>query len=261
MKSLVFFYNDLEIRKLLAKLNKITKKIEVIEGENFEGVDIDKLFEYCIEEFFEMKNRNYKALSKKFAKVFETENGLISFDDYKGILNESSEQVSPLKKCEFSNEILKLKSYLFAITSGKNSNDLANRDFNAAVLKFGMDCPFPLVNTKKKVDKFIENVKIINEKKENLQIKDENLIEKSIEKSMSFKSEKKNSVNLLLNNEINSAIFGQHFAILRELRMYCTQFKNAVGEENDTQVLMKHFQNIINIIELACQFLKFPIKI
>ena len=256
---MVFFYNELERKKFIAKLNKISKKSDATEGGNFEGIDIDKLFEYCIEEFFEMKKRNYKALTKKFAKVFESDNGLMSFEDYKGILNEINEQVSPLEKCEFSNEILKLKSYLFAITSGKNSNDLANRDFSATILKFGIDCPFPLISTKKKVYKLIENLKKINEEKKDIPIKDENLNEKSIEKSYAS-LEKKNTVNLSL-NEINSAIFGQHFAILRELRVYCTQFKNAVGTENDTEILMKHFENICNIIDLACQFLNFPIKI
>lgn len=271
-KDLVFFYPDAERRRFILKISKTIKKVDLAEGNSFEGSDVDKIFEYAIEEYFEMKRRNFKALSKKFAKFYENENGLISYDEFKSILNELGDLNSPMQKYGYSNEIMKLKTYLYSITSGKNKNDIAHRDFNAAVIKFGIDCPFPLILThaKKYVmeTNFEEKKEIGENNKENLakinkstKGGEDAVLEKS-EKSnnSSFVVEKRNAVLNSIGPAENSAFFGQHFTILRELKTYCNQFKEAVSTENDIQTLMKHFDNISRIIEMACQFLSFPVK-
>lgn len=273
-KDLVFFYTDPDKKKFLSKINRICKKVDVSEGETFEGVDIDKILEYSIDEFFEMKKRNFKNLSKKFSKLYENDNGLISYDEFKTILNELEEMESPIQKQCFSNEIIKLKAYIYSITSGKNQNDILQKDFNSAVLKFGIDCPFPLIFLTKRLYVLNEKSAKIEEKNNNLEkIKgisklsksptkgEDAILEKSMDKSdnSSFVVEKKNPNYTMINGE-NSSYFGQHFTILRELKSYCSQFKEAVGKETNTEILMKHFDNISNIIDLACQFLTFPIR-
>lgn len=265
-KELVFFYPDAEKRKFVYKMNKISKKVELSENESFEGVDIDKMFEYAMDEYFEMKKRNFKALSKKFNKTYESENGLISYDDFKIILNEVVEGESPISKYCFSNDIIKLKTYIYSLTSGKNKNDIVYKDFNSAILKFGIDCPFPLISqTKRKytiAEKDEKKSEDLNEKGAKTK-GDDSVLEKSMDKSNNssflINDKKMNSFNFA--SMENSAFFGQHFTILRELKSYCTQFKEVVATETNTQTIMNHFDNIANIIELACQFLAFPVKV
>ena len=273
-KNLVYFDSDIEKKKFLAKLNKYCRKLDTTEGENIEAVDIDKLLEFSIDEYFEMKKRNFKSLSKKFSKTFETDNGLISFDDYKVMLTEITDLESPIERYKYSNEIIKLRSYLYCITSGKNKNDIVQKDFNATVLRFGIDCPFPLIFSLKKNYRFSEksNKMLVEvEKKEDMEKNKENsrlskspTIDNIIDKSMDIKNASNASFAIdkkTYSGDSNSALFGQHFTILRELNVYCKQFKEAIGVETDTETLMKHFDNISKIVEIACQFLRFPIKL
>lgn len=59
----------------------------------------------------------------------------------------------------------------------------------------------------------------------------------------------------------SSSLFAQHFSILRELRSYCIQFRESVKSESEPEVIWKHFDNIMNILEAGTQFLNFPINI
>lgn len=268
LRNLVFFAAEQEKKRFSSKLTKITKKIETETAESLEVIDVDKILEYSIDEFFETKKRNFKNLSKKFQKMCETNNGLLSYDDYKSILSEFVEQESAIEKYCYCNEIVKLKSFLFTITTGKNKNDIVQRDFNETILKFGIDCPFPVVSTQKRSYKLLESSKNI-EKKEKEEEKNivisrgvtkEEIAEKSIERkssNSSFVQEKKNKNFSIIEH---SAYFGQHFTILRELKMYTNQFKEAISVETDQEILMRHFNNICNILDAACQFFKFPIK-
>ena len=54
-----------------------------------DGFDADKMMDFIMEEYFELKRKNYKLIQKQFAKLYESENGLISFDDILTLLNDS----------------------------------------------------------------------------------------------------------------------------------------------------------------------------
>lgn len=270
-KKLVFFYQESEKNKFIAKVSRIIKKLDPSSEDNnntnLEVVDIDKLLEFSLEEFFEMKKRNFKTLSKKFLKMCETTNGLLSYDDYKTILSEVADHDSSIEKHSYSNEILKLKSFLYSITSGKNKNDILHQNFNISVLKFGIDSPFPVIFSYKKSHQLPNKAKTLDKINENpVEInQDERKEDKNEdEKQSPFESEKKGVTKekkIKIDSAIEySALFGQHFSILRELKIYTGQFKEAISSENNQEVLMKHFHNICNIIEAACQFFLFPIK-
>ena len=70
---------------------------------------------------------------------------------------------------KYPNEIIKLKAYIYSITSGKNQNDILQKDFNSAVLKFGIDCPFPLIFLTKRLYVLNEKSAKIEEKNNNLE--------------------------------------------------------------------------------------------
>lgn len=64
-------------------------------------------------------------------------------------------------------------------------------------------------------------------------------------------TEQDDSYNVAIN--ASSALFAQHFSILRELRNYCLQFKESVKKkDHDTATVYRNFDNIINILDTGC---------
>jgi len=49
-----------------------------------------------------------------------------------------------------------------------------------------------------------------------------------------------------------SALFAQHFSILRELRSYCKKFKDTLIKEDNIEIVWTEFSNILSILETGC---------
>jgi len=289
VKQTLFFYNENDRRRFLSKLSKITKKIN--SEDNNEHVDVDKLLEALIDEYFEAKKKNFKILAKNFSKFYESDHGLLSFDDVKAIVSEVTDIESPIPGNLYANDFTKLKLFLYALTSTKNKYDILNKDFLIGCSKFGVDSPFPFLCVDKNgafnlADKGLfgeinelnklKSTVVANAHELNLKKTGSNRAEGIISRSRSDieEDEKKNETKGKTNEEMDSikeksalkidsssSMFAQHFSILRELRHYCMQLKDAVKNENDLDVVWKHMDNIINILEVGCQFLNFPIQI
>jgi len=60
---------------------RLIKTIEIKPKHEFEGVDADKMMEYALEEFLIFRKENFKLISKKFQKVYDTVHGIFSIDD------------------------------------------------------------------------------------------------------------------------------------------------------------------------------------
>lgn len=45
---------------------RLVKKIEIKPKVDFEGVDVDKMMEYALEDFLETRKQNFKNICKKF---------------------------------------------------------------------------------------------------------------------------------------------------------------------------------------------------
>ena len=58
----------------------------------------------------------------------------------------------------------------------------------------------------------------------------------------------------------SSALFAQHFSILRELRKRIDAMKNALEDQRDEEASWRALEKIMNILEAACNFLNFPIQ-
>lgn len=86
-KDILFFSVDSQKKKLAAKMIRLIKVIEIKPKHEFEGVDIDKMMEYALEEFLLFRKENFKAINKKFQKVYETVHGIFSTDDIAEIFN------------------------------------------------------------------------------------------------------------------------------------------------------------------------------
>ena len=285
VKQTLFFYNENEKRRFLSKSSKITRKINP--EDTTEYIDVDKLFESLIEEYFETKKKNFKILAKNFSKFYESDHGLLSYDDVKSIVSEVTDVESPIPGNLYANDFTKLRLFLYALTSTKNKYDILNKDFLIGCSKFGVDSPFPFLCVEKNgvfnmVDKgffseinelnklkgtIVANAHELNKKKDNslrtlgnvsrAELEDEK-IEKKGKTIEDLEGIREKST---LKIDSSSSMFAQHFSILRELRHYCLQLKDAVKNENDLDVVWKHMDNIINILEVGCQFLNFPIQI
>lgn len=73
--------------RAMSKIGKLIKKIDKSD-EPMDAFDIDKMMDIILEEYFELKKKNYKTIQKAFAKLYESENGLISFEDILTLLND-----------------------------------------------------------------------------------------------------------------------------------------------------------------------------
>ena len=285
-KQTLFFYNELDRKKFLGKIAKFQKKINPEDAN--ECMDVDKLIEALIDEYFEAKKKNFKTLAKNFSKFYETDHGLLSFEDIKSIVSEVTEIESPIPGNLFANDFTKLRLFLYSLTSTKNKYDILNKDFLVGCSKFGIDSPFPFLSIEKSgafqlgdkglfgeinelnrlKNHVVANAHELSEKKAlgknfgaftktEVEFDEKNSNEKKtkIEENENFKEK------TILKIDASSSMFAQHFSILRELRHYCLQLKEAVRTENDVDVVWKHMDNIINILEVGCQFLNFPIQI
>ena len=57
-----------------------------------------------------------------------------------------------------------------------------------------------------------------------------------------------------------SALFSQHFSILRELKKKIEKYKNMFEEQKDEETSWNCLENIMKVLETALAFLNFPIQ-
>eukprot|EP00828_Plagiopyla_frontata_P021586 TRINITY_DN28172_c0_g1_i2.p1 TRINITY_DN28172_c0_g1~~TRINITY_DN28172_c0_g1_i2.p1 ORF type:complete len:429 (-),score=45.32 TRINITY_DN28172_c0_g1_i2:28-1314(-) len=268
-KEIMQFLPEVNKQRAVSKISKLIKRIERPEDQQLmDGFDADKMMDIIMEEYFELKRKNYKIIQKGFAKLYESENGLISFDDVLALLNDCSAQLMQLSGREYPGDFTKLRAFMYAMTCSKNSLETSCKDFLNSCMKFGLDCPFPFIIIKHDPQQSLapqpqsllsqyDKIGLNKIPIENKSIKNNESLEISEEEQSPTKPQK--SANDLV--DMSSTLFAQHFSILRELRQYCQQFKQAVKTELDQEALWKHFDNILNILEAGCQFLNFPVNV
>lgn len=264
----------LEVRRIQIRLAKFTKK-----GDNdIEGIDVDRILECIVDEYFELKKKNLRLLAKSFGKAYEGEHGLFSLEDIKQIVSEVVDVDSGVDGQTFAGELHKTRLFFSALTATKNKFDIINKDFLMVCSKFGIDCPYPFFQPTAKItqDKIAEGLEISKMKRvlEGLDSKNKKGREEGGRREVEEEEEREKEGGGARRQENvrefdkegvkldgSSSLFAQHFSILRELRHYCLQLKDAVKTEGDMEVVWKHLDNIVNILDIGCQFLNFPIQI
>lgn len=120
--------------------------------ETEEGFDIDKLLHMFCEEYIEARARNINKISKTLASFFTDDKGetVLSLDEIitmiKTVLNNDT---SPLPGYVYPQALSIARSYLFSLTSGKNSYSITINNLLTALARFGIDSPFPFINITK----------------------------------------------------------------------------------------------------------------
>ncbi|EGR27670.1 hypothetical protein IMG5_191360 [Ichthyophthirius multifiliis] len=139
--EIISFFQENIKQKTLQKLQKF-----YIQQETQEIIEIDKILEVIMEEYFELKKKNYRNITKQFSKVYENENGVFSLDNITQIIKESYYNVQKVtKKYTFPSIFTHTRVFLRALTSTHNKFDVTPKEFLQAVQKYGLDCPFPFV--------------------------------------------------------------------------------------------------------------------
>lgn len=88
-------------KKLASKMMRLLKKIEIKPKHDYEGVDIDKMMEYALEDFLEFRKTNFKKIARKFQQVHEKVHGIFSVEDVGEVFKLLKDQKSPLEHLKF----------------------------------------------------------------------------------------------------------------------------------------------------------------
>ena len=122
---------------------RLIKTIEIKPKHEFEGVDADKMMEYALEEFLIFRKENFKLISKKFQKVYDTVHGIFSIDDIAEIFGQFTDRKSTIENYKYPGYFQIMRVYLHSLTSGGNKYNINSKDFLRSMQKYGMDSPFP----------------------------------------------------------------------------------------------------------------------
>jgi hypothetical protein len=142
-QAVLSFANEHTKNRIAARVTKIVSKGQ--ENDPSESIDLDRLIDLLIEEYFESKKRNLKSITKHFAKTYDEQKGIFSVSAVRSILKETVEAHSQIEGRSYPRDVCLCRTYLYAITSGKNKFDIDSSDFIVACQKFGLDCPFPFI--------------------------------------------------------------------------------------------------------------------
>lgn len=264
-----------------------------------EGIDVDKLLFICIEQYVEAKRKNIKAMTKYFYKNSQEYERIVSIEDFASYLQEVNEVEISVAGQVYPKDITTARAFLYALTSGNNGYAVTFKQFIASMVRFGMDCPFPFISfgsdDQKQRDYLAASASSDLFKRKN------QLMMQKRKGGMLYSSEKKKFGSFLrsgsefgkegdtdspvrptegkeskgghkTNMDIKSAngvkldsasaLFAQHFSILRELRNYCKDFTEMVESgDQEFEAMLKSFRQIAQILDSGCEFLSFPINI
>ena len=110
--DIVQIFGDYGKQKSQQKIEKLSKFIE----EKGECVDIDKLLDFLLEQYFESKKRINKSLIKNFQKSFELDHGVFSIDDLHKICKEVTTMPPMIEGQSFPSDITITKAFLYGLT-------------------------------------------------------------------------------------------------------------------------------------------------
>eukprot|EP00347_Sterkiella_histriomuscorum_P022955 403336507 len=144
-RLVLFWMNQSEIARWNHKLKRFVKKIPDSQGNETEQLDLDLLLNMYLEEFVARKKKNQKTLTKMFVKQFQEQDGIFSFEEIKNICKavQPEDSFSPI--VSYPSDIIYSRTFLFSLTSGKNTFEITSKDFLEAAFRNGIDNPYPTI--------------------------------------------------------------------------------------------------------------------
>ena len=298
IKEILIFENEVNIKKITSHIFKYSKVIHDQFGKEIDGINIDNMLQIFLDAYRDVKARNIKILSKNFYKYHSNGEGVFSFDEYLSICNQIFENEINKLNYQYPKEFTISRAFIYSLTSSRNNFSITYKDFFESCSRFGIDSPFPFIRTSKTVSfpdlnipetlqnqvqtNFNKDLKKISPKsqpakskigeielktniidadsKRFLEMEDEILVKSEREKKRKDDFENKVQGSSIFKIDPTSSLFAQHFSILRELRIYCINFKDMMKNEANSEVLWKNFTQILQVLETGCHFLMMPIN-
>jgi len=243
--------------------NVLKKNIKKnIEGnENKELIDLDILLSLYLDQYLQKKKSQQAKILKQFNKIFTQNEGIFTTEEISNVIQSAKMPKTTSPFAQYPSIISKLRAFLFALTTEANSYEIKAKNFMQGVYKFGLDSPFPFIyarvylfGTSTEIEKEAYNI-----------ASNQGGLPGVIQDTGVKKNKQKNndeaikSDNLAPSLNAASTMFAQHFSILRELKTKCGEFKKDV-EGKDKEKVWPEFEEIQKVLDLACQFLDFPIE-
>jgi hypothetical protein len=175
------------------------------------------------------------------------------------------------------------------LTSGENGYSLDVDKFIQSMKKFGVLSPFPYYIQKARP---AENARAMPSSPYRIQIledaspkvpgnknqilpptpenapsplknrKTTNIPAKSLDKPTEQESPTEGAgLDNFLRLDSTSALFAQHYSLLRELKSYTSEFRMLIKNEAEISEVWKCFESLSTVLENGCQFLSFPMQI
>lgn len=233
-------------------------------------VDVDRLFEVMVDEFVEARKKIQKTLSYNFSKGIDGEKCLISYDNIRKICTFLLQRKSTIEVLSYPNDICIARTFVYSLTCKENDYVTNVKSFLESASKFGLDSPFP---TNSGVMKVVIPIEKIIEKqlprsragsRQELDRSRTDIRDRSSEKPPrkdTIPEEKKDAGPAVFKLDSSSALFAQHFSIIREMKSYCQDFREKLDSEQEHAEIWKCFDNICRVLNTGCQFLNFPVQI
>jgi hypothetical protein len=261
-----------------------------------EGIDIDKLLQWYIDLYFEARTRNIQTVQKSFYKHQTSNENVLSLEDLSLYASDLIEQDSPIPGLIYPKEMNLARAFLYALTSGRNTYAVTLENILTALNRFGIDCPIPFINISGvKLSTSEQNSLGLDEKSlfkkalavgprrskansnvsrqgsalpflrtDNKRADDEisvSAFKQTTQEPKETKRKEEGGKGAAFKLDSSSALFAQHFSIIRELRMYCTQLRESIKREQDVDILRKNFEQILQVLDAGCNFLSYPITL
>lgn len=273
-KDLLSFSKD--YRKLRQKIRSFTSRINDLNGQQGDFIEVDKLLSFYMTEYVSQRNSNQKKLTKSFLKRNQLQQGHFSFEEFSTIFKLAKVDDN---KLSFPGELAMMRAFLFALSVGHNSFEINNMNFLSACVVYGLDSPYPLVQTSydylisqqlisgtgvDSARQGIDTRNVRTSSKEDVNDRKTENKSPAAKGRKGFASSSKNDLDDPTSDDVRSriaALFAQQYSIVRELLNHTQRFNDLSQTVIVPFELADAFQRLLFAVNSASEFLTYPISI
>lgn len=255
-------------------VKKYTKKN--IEGVDKELIDLDVLLSLYLDQYLSKKKQQQAKIFKQFNRILNQNEGIFTTEEVNSVIQSVKLGKTPTQFASYPSKISRARAFLYALSCDTNCYEIKAKHFMNGCTKFGLDAPYPFIyarvymfGTSTEVEKML--IEEMGQNPGTMRIlgsisrDSKKLVKKKTEGEASTlsKAEEQTKNEILPALNASSAMFAQHFSILRELKRKCATYATTIEkleQEKETKKVWESFKEVHKVLDLACQFLDFPIE-
>ncbi len=247
-----------------------------IEGTDKELIDVDVLLSLYLDQYLTKKKKQQGTILKQFNRAFNQNEGIFTTEEVGSVVQAAKLGKPPSPFSQYPGTVSRLRAFMYALTCDANSYEIKAKHFLAGCTRFGLDAPFPFIyariylfGTSTEVEKEVYTQAmqggtgaipgLLNEHCSVGRRKGRT----DTESGNAAGTTKTGTGEIAPSLTASSAMFAQHFSILRELKAKCATYKLTIEQEEErkeAERVWDAFHEVQKVLELACQFLDFPIE-